>query len=189
MLIPLGIIASAGVSAGSFDLLETQVLTGSAASVTFSSLSTYASTYKHLQIRMTARSDRAGTNESHFYLRFNADSGANYRHHYLTGTGSTVASGDPTSSFPNGVFSFFGVTAATSATNNFGASVLDILDPFETTKNKTVRILNGSTDLNRIALGSGAWFNTSATSSLAIHSVYGNFITGSRFSLYGIKGA
>jgi hypothetical protein len=50
-----------------------------------------------------------------------------------------------------------------------------------------VRILNGSTDLNRIALSSGLWINTASTTSLSMHSVFGDFITGSRFSLYGIK--
>lgn len=173
-----------------YEWLETTVLGSSQATISFSNLNTnYGSTYQHLQLRITARSNRSGTNEDHMYIRFNGDSASNYRHHYLTGTGSTVASGDPTSSFPNGAFSFFGVTAATSAANSFGASVIDILDPFETTKNKTVRFFQGSLDINRIALGSAAWFNTAATTSLDIVCVNSTFVAGSRFSLYGLRSA
>jgi hypothetical protein len=185
MLIPLGFLAASGVSAGSFDLLETQTLTGSASSVTFSSLSTYASTYQHLQIRFTARSGSGAGATLSSGLRFNSDTtSGNYRWHSLRGNGSNVASFDSSTSDRAAAGL---VAGSTAASNVFGANVIDILDPFETTKNKTIRAIGGQ---GEVYLYSGAWFSTTAVSSISIFDIYGSsFQQYSRFSLYGIKGA
>jgi hypothetical protein len=187
MLIPLGFLAASGVSAGSFDLLETQVLGSSTSSVTFSSLSSYASTYQHLQIRYTARSSNSGTANDGLWLRFNSDSGSNYAWHRLEGNGSTVVSGAGTSQ----TWILMGITPRSGNTANiFTAGVCDILDPFETTKNKTIRSLHGVTGTGNpgVFLGSGMRMNTEAVSSLTLLPDAGqNFVSASRFSLYGIK--
>ncbi len=177
MLIPLGFLAASGVSAGSFDLLETQTLTGSQSSVTFSSLSTYATTYQHLQIRAVARTSNASAGGVVF-LDFNGSSSGTIGH-YLLGDGSS-ASGDDSESRAGFV------TGANATTSAFGAIVLDLLDPFETTKNKTFRALSGPGI--GIYLASGMWVNTSAVTSLTLRSS-ANFVQYSRFSLYGIKAA
>lgn len=185
MLIPLGFLAVSGVSAGSFDLLETQVLGSSQASVTFSSLSTYSSTYKHLQIRATMRD--AGSNAS-FGFRFNADSGTNYARHQLLGNGSNVTSAAGTSE--NSGYLGGGAVSTTTA-NSFTGAVIDILDVFETTKFKTVRTLQGTTGSpTEIFLVSSLWQSTAAATSFQIYSRFGtNLAANCRFSLYGIKGA
>jgi hypothetical protein len=68
------------------------------------------------------------------------------------------------------------------------SAVFDLLDPFETTKFKTSRTLSGTTQGgNRVYLASSNHRSTSATSSINIFNESGNFTTGSRFSLYGIK--
>jgi hypothetical protein len=175
MLIPLGFLAASGVSAGSFDLLETQILGSSQASVTFSSLSTYASTYQHLQIRAVARTAQAQA-ASVVYLDFNG--GAGTFGHYLLGDGSSVSSDDADS---RAGF----VTGSSASASAFGGMVIDILDPFETTKNKTIRSL--STGLG-IYLQSSLWVNTAAITTLTLRPP-ANFVTGSRFSLYGLKAA
>lgn len=185
-------VAGAGGAAGSFDLLETQLISTTTASVTFGSLSTYASTYKHLQIRMTVRNDNAN-DYSECFFRFNSDSGANYSAHLLGGTGSSVYSGFFGSSSLNQIYTE-GVGVGNSAASNiFGVAVVDILDAFETTKNKTVRIAGGretGTGERRVTLTSGHWRSTTALSSILIDQMFGsNFMPGSRFSLYGIKGA
>jgi cytochrome P450 len=78
-----------------------------------------------------------------------------------------------------------GNTATASA---FGAGVVDILDSYSTTKNKTIRAFYGkATASNRIALSSGFWNNTAALTQVRFSAI-GSFVTGSRFSLYGIKG-
>jgi hypothetical protein len=190
MLIPLGFLAASGVSAGSFDLLETQTLTGSASSVTFSSLSVYASTYQHLQLRVLVRSNNAQVWEE-TKLTFNGNS-SGYRSHILAGTGSSVFSTwtDATDTYMK-PWAF--AVGANATANTFGAAVIDILDPFETTKNKTIRTLGGRVPSNgetRIALSSGLWANTAAVTSITIAPEAGSsWSQYSRFSLYGIKAA
>jgi hypothetical protein len=186
----LGFFATAGAggAAGSFDLLETQVLGSSQASITFSSLSSYSS-YQHLQIRYTARSSNSGTASDGLWLRFNSDSGSNYSWHRLEGNGSTVTSGAGTTQ----TWILMGVAPRSGNTANiFTGGVCDILDPFETTKNKAIRSLHGLTGTGNpgVFLGSGMRMNTEAVSSLSILPDAGqNLVTGSRFSLYGIKAA
>ena len=189
MLIPLGIIASAGVSAGSFDLLETQVLGSSQTTITFASLSGLGSTYKHLQIRaVTRNTSTAGggnTYGANGIIRFNGVSTSSYRTHYLQGDGSSAVSGDYGS--VTGVYvQDLGGSWDSNTANQFAASVIDILDPFDTNKNTTTR---GLTGVSRIQLDSGAWFNTAAITNITITQDGSQFKQGSRFSLYGIKGA
>jgi hypothetical protein len=167
----------------SFDILETQVLGSTTASVTFSSLSTYAATYQHLQIRAVAKTDRAGATNDNVIMRFNGDSATNYSCHNLRGSSGSVTSG------ANANETKIICRAVGGNDGNFGAVVIDILDAFETTKHKTTRSLGGyATDI--VELGSGSWRNTAAVSSILLDQDVGsNFLTGSRFSLYGIKAA
>ena len=178
----LGFFATAGAgAAGSFDLLETQVLGSSAASVTFSSLSTYASTYKHLQLRVSANVVTSAANQ---YLRFNGST-SSYSSHFLEGTGSSVISGHISAVTNRANFMI-----CNADSNNFAGAVIDILDPFDANKNTTFRSFAGSarSGTNWLGLYSGAWYSTAALSSIELG--FGNNWTQySRFSLYGIKGA
>jgi hypothetical protein len=185
-LFPLGILSAAGagvVDLGSYDLLETQILGSAQASVVFSSLGTYSSTYKHLQIRYATRTTFAATRDP-IVMRFNADTGSNYAHHQLFTNGF----GPYSEAFTSQTRLRAGeVSAANAATNIFGASVVDILDPYSTTKNKTVRAFTGTESFT--GLFSGVYLSTSSTTSLTLLPVSAsNFVAGSRFSLYGIKG-
>lgn len=184
MLIPLGFLASSGAkAAGSFDLLATTLVSSSVTSVTFDT-STYAALgYKHLQIRMTSRQS---TNSNETKLRFNSDSGSNYSHHILDGNGSTVASIQAAAS-QSQIF-WYGTGASGDVANLFAGGIVDILDPFNTSKNKTVRNFSGfSGTYKTVELSSGAWYNTSAVTSVTL-SCNGSFVSGSRFSIYGLKG-
>jgi hypothetical protein len=180
----LGIIASGvGLQFDSdYELITTTVLTGNTASVTFSNLGDYSSTYKHLQVRMIARSNAAQPDDGATGIQLNADTGNNYASHLLTGSGSSVTS----EAFTSQAFMFSQFIPAAQATANaFGASIIDFLDSFSTTKNKTIRYLNGG---NRIRLGSGVSLSTSSITSIKIDVRAGNsYVAGSRFSLYGIK--
>jgi hypothetical protein len=181
----LGFFATAGAggAAGSFDLLETQLISSTTASLTFSSLSTYASTYQHLQIRAVAKTDRGGATNDNIIMRFNGDSATNYSCHNVRGSSGSVTSG------ANANETKIICRAVGGNDGNFGAVVIDILDAFETTKYKTTRSLGGyATDI--VELGSGSWRNTAALSSILLDQDVGsNFLTGSRFSLYGWKAA
>jgi len=192
----LGFFATAGAGgvAGSFDLLETTVLTGSQASVTFSNLnSNYGTTYQHLQLRIVTRTDRGGADSDPVILQFNSDTGSNYTRHGLGGYnfgGSTAVYSNAGTS-QTSLFLAEAMPVSSSTANAFGAIVTDILDPFETTKNKTVRSLNGmNAAWSSVELRSGAWLSTSAVSSITIKPLVGsNLVANSRFSLYGLKAA
>jgi ABC-type transport system substrate-binding protein len=120
-------------------------------------------------------------------MQFNGDTAGNYSTHFLFGD-SNAANPYSAAGVSSDYMALYYTNAANSATNAFGAGVVDILDPFETTKNKTIRTLGGQTGYSMVTLTSGSWRNTSALSSLNIFSEGGHsFATNSRFSLYGIK--
>ena len=187
-LVLLGILnsqAAAAGGAGAYDLLETINITAEGSSFSFTGLDAY-SDYKHLQMRMVlGKADGDGRLNS-FYLRFNSDGGTNYPSHQLTGTGSAVSA----NAFTNETLvRLTEVKSRNSGNGIFGAVVLDILDFSNTNKYKTVRYLGGgnNTSESKVTLGSSAWLSTNAITRIdSFSSVVG---TGSRISLYGIKGA
>ena len=184
-LFPLGILSAAGAGGAdldSYELIETQILGSNQASITFSNLGDYASTYKHLQIRSVAKS---GTSNSAIFLYFNADEASNYNWHSLVGTGSAVESG--------AAAPFAGIFIAglpPSSVTGFNGSVCDILDPYSTTKNTTLRSFAGNVEgeFRGVVLYGGAWRNTAAITSIKLGSGGGILAANSRFSLYGIRG-
>lgn len=169
-----------------YEHLGTVSLTSSQASVTFT-LNGSATEYKHLQVRYVARTNRTDTDDN-LILRFNADSGANYSWHRLGMTTSAGLTSQGGGGFPG----FYArTTAATNTANSFGVGIIDILDPFSTTKNKTIRGLDGQTgSYGAVTLASAAWLSTSAVTSLVFSTQSGtSFLAGSRFSIYGVKGS
>jgi hypothetical protein len=190
-LFPLGILSAAGAGGAPFidsdyELISSTILGSSSSSISFSSLGTYSSTYKHLQIRAVMRNDVAATGVSGVWTRFNGDTAGNYAWHILYGTGSSVAS---TAGAGQG-YALTGLTAQNSMTaSSFSAVVIDYLDVFSTTKNKTTRAFTGNVaNETRIDLHSGHWRSTASVTSIELSLGGSSFITGSRFSLYGIKG-
>jgi hypothetical protein len=179
----------------SFESIATVTGTGSAGSLTFSSI---PSTYKHLQIRGIYK-DTSTTAWAPLsvatLIRFNGVATASYISHWLYGNGSTVlastnGTGD-TYIYVRGTYMSSNATYA----NMTGTMILDIADYASTTKNKTVRYVagndaNGNGTTNSIsALGSGLFIDTTAISSITIYPADTAFATTSTFALYGIKGA
>ena len=193
-MIPLGILAAAGgavAAAGSYDLLVTEILTSSQSSVTFASLGDYAADYQHLQIRAVVRTDRTGADSDPVTLQFNGNTGTNYSRHGLVGyrfggSGGVVSNA---ASSQTSIFLSEAVNTNVATANSFGAIVGDILDPFSSSKNTTVRALTGMTaDFSAVELRSGGFFNTASIYEIKLEPLVGsNFVTGSRFSLYGLK--
>lgn len=166
------------------DILQEIVLEESASSVTFSGLDAYASTYQHLQIRSSARTDRASTTDD-VTITINSITNS-YAYHTLFGNGSSIISGEDS---PNKAYMriFLGAAGSTATANAFGAFVMDILDPFSSLKNTTVRSLAG-TSTTAISLNSGMVNNTAAVDSMTLSQLFGsNFVSGSRFTLIGVK--
>ena len=175
---------AAPVGAGSFDLLDERVLLSSETSVTFSSLTaTYGSTYKHLQIRATVRDSRSSI-FAQTAITMNGDTGSNYSVHALRGNGSTVTSNGAANA-TNINIETCGNTAA-----GFGGVIFDLVDAFNTNKNKTVRIVNGRAEPGDpvLQITSGMRINTEAITSITLTPSAGaSFLTGCRFALYGLK--
>ena len=161
-----------------YELISTTVLGTTASSVTFSSI---PSDYKHLQIRMVARANSAALN---LFVRFNSST-TGYAWHYLEGNGSAVNSGAGSTQSRM----ILGVIA--QAANRFSPSIMDILDYANTSKNTTVRQLSGADNSSNVWVGlhSGFWNNTNAITDIELTAgTSDSFVSGSRFSLYGIRG-
>jgi len=167
-------------------IATTTVGAGGSATVTFSSI---PATYKHLQIRYIARSSVSGTVNASTGIRFNSDTGNNFASHFLSGNGSTIATG----AFTSQSFMFGYIMPGNTATSNsFGVGIIDILDYTNTNKNKTIRSLNGhdNNGTGDVRFSSGVWLNTNAVDTILIDNRDGyNFLQYSQFALYGIKGS
>jgi hypothetical protein len=174
----------AGYSFQDFELIESVFLASSAASITFSNLQNYANDYAHLQVRWTARTPRV-SGETQIFLQTNSNTSANYGSHSLVGTGTAVTSGGDGVSNPSIGFA----TTANSPANAYGAGVVDILDAFSSTKNKTIRLINGaSTSPTYVSFRSFFVADLSPISLITISDLISlSLLSGSRFSLYGIR--
>ena len=177
----LGIIASQNyvrIPPSSYESIATLTGDGTSTSFTFSAI---PSTYQHLQIRAITN-DASG---EELGIRFNGDTGTNYSHHYLRGTGANAqGSGSATQARIN----FMG--SVNNSTTIMGATIIDIHDYVSTSKNKTVRTFMGvdNNGSGIVYLSSGLWQDTSAVTSITLLNIGGfAFRTQTVFSLYGIK--
>lgn len=184
----LGIIASSKLAAaGDFESIATVTVgSGGAASATFSSI---PATYKHLQIRAIARSNRVESTGEFIKLTFNSDTGANYAWHNFRGNGTDVTAGAVTSNTQVDISRF---ACSSQNASVFGSMVLDVLDYENTNKYKTLRCLAGfdNNGDGHIRLTSGLWMNTNAITTITLTVGGGTlFDQYSSFALFGIKGA
>jgi hypothetical protein len=165
---------------GAYDSIATVTVgSGGSSSITFNSI---PSTYQHLQIRVSATN---GTGAD-YVLRYNGDSGSNYRGHVLYGDGASAFSSQTFGGVYTGNDIAFGDRGASYPV----VAVTDILDYANSNKYTTLRSLYG-TDANgsgQIALASGLWMNTAAVTSISVTAVTSTFNEYSSFALYGIKG-
>ena len=173
----------------SYDLISSTILTSTTASVTFD-LTGLSVDYQHLQVRMMIRDNRATTGGNWTFMRLNGDSGANYSTHWLLGTNGAVSS----SSTVNNTYMRIAGISTNDPAGSYSAAVVDLLDPFSTTKYKTMKALNGyfntaTADTSRIYLWSNNWRSTAAVTSISFATDVASYLAGSRFSLYGFKAA
>lgn len=187
---PIGFFASSGGSAGSYELISSSLLANSTTtSVTFSSI---LQTYKHLQIRVTARTASTDLAAYNLWMTLNGITTATYSQHALKGSGTAVTSnGNP--NLPHFAMGSTPSNGSGSTVSAFSAHIIDVADYASTTKLKTMRSLAGYSAASagtEVSLASGlATSSTNAVTSLSLD-LGGTvaFLTGSRFSLYGIKG-
>ena len=184
-----GRLFQAAGSTNAYEWLETiSVGAGGTSSITFSNLNTnYGSTYQHLQLRITARTSRTNADSDPILIRFNNDTGNNYSRHGLRAYFGTIDSVGSTSQ--NGIFLTESCAVDKNAANVFSPVVADILNPFEA-RQKTVQATSGllASGWYGTEFWSGNWANTSATTTITLLPLIGpNFVSGSRFSLYGMR--
>lgn len=184
------LIAGYGFGVDEMDLIERAVAGPSGlASITFSSI---PQTYRHLVLRCSLRGNRVGFVSEQVYLRFNGDSNANYCSHYLYGAGA--GGGVSGSNVNSSVIFFDQMVGNNEAANIFSSHVVSILDYRAPSKFRVVRSFGGY-DINGTPggntgfawMGSGAWLNTNAISSITVLS-NSAFVQHSAVALYGVVG-
>jgi hypothetical protein len=171
-------------SPSSYESIASATGTGSSGTITFSSI---PATYKHLQIRLIARSSESAA-QTNYEMQINGDTGSNYARHNLRAVGASVASSGVASQTSIAVCA---MAAANSPANTVSPKIIDIVDYASTTKYKTVRIVEGQVNATyggQVHYRSGLWQNTAAITSITLFVTGYNFTTQSSFALYGIKG-
>ena len=150
-----------------------------AASVTFS---TIPSTYTDLIIVIWGKVDGNDYNPA---IRFNGDTGSNYSVTKLRGNGSTASSTRQSSQ------TYINSGTAGDPTNQDTVAVLQIMSYADTNVYKTV-LASIATPGVSVGRDVGLWRSTSAITSVLLSGSAlgaGEWVSGSTFSLYGIKAA
>ena len=157
--------------AKTYEKIATQTLSGTATSVTFSSI---ASTYTDLVLIFTGKGSTGGN----MTLQFNSDTGTNYS--------STILYGDATA--PGSV------RGSNQSSMNIGSvgtdistDILQVMNYANATTNKTV--LGRYSRADEVGSKVGLWRSTSAITNIVVAISGGNFAIGSTFTIYGIKAA
>jgi len=182
---PGGSTAGGGGGTGAVTQISQTILGSPAASVTFSGI---AGTFTDLLLTIQARSSTASTQDT-VLIQLNADTGANYdtQANNTSNTGTTsggqILAG--TSMNPSSI------SAASSPANMTGSAQFLFLNYAGTTFDKTMLASYGLIG-TASALSNGAswnqWRSTAAVTSVKLFLGSGaNFVTGSEFTLWGVK--
>ena len=168
--------------ANTYTLISSNVLSSSAASVTFSSI---PATFTDLVVRFSGRSDESGQTRSDLILVVNGTS-ANYSYTRLIGSGSAA-----TSSRVSGTVSFGpgDINAADSTANTFTNGEIYI-PSYLASQNKQISSIlaqENNTTSAFIRAYANLWSNTAAITSITIGTNSGYLVSGTTATLYGIK--
>ena len=151
-------------------------------------LSGIAGTYASLLIYVNARGDDAGGGPINLWLRFNADSGANYDWQLLQGNGATVTSSN---NFANlAIFSGY-LPNATATANKPLVSRIEIPNYSGTVFHKETFAQNSAVTGTALSTTwtvqiQGVWRSTAAINQITVLPSIGNFVAGSRLTIYGL---
>ena len=169
-----------------YEALATTVLTSSASSVEFTSIS---SDYEHLQVRMIYKSTKGTQGAVQVRIQFNSDTGTNYSYQGLEGYQSNAGIHENTAQDEIHVW---GGGTNTMGVGTFGGTVVDILDYRNVNKFTSVRSIGSlvsdyttSSQDNVVAVTGGLWGSTAAITSIKFLPNQGSWKSGCEFSLYG----
>jgi hypothetical protein len=163
-----------------YEPIQTQTLTGTAATVDFTSI---PQTYTDLILVSQVDFDSQGN----LTFRLNSDSGTNYSYTHLSGNG-TSASSSRGGTLSVGLCT---ITAEFTTTLGDGVSITQFMNYSNTTTNKTVISRSNTTSLGT-SLSVSLWLSTAAISTITLAKnlgFTGTFQSGSSFTLYGVKSA
>lgn len=162
-------------SAATYVPIATNTLSGSQATVTFSSI---PATYTDLVLVIFP--NETGTS-SNINMTFNSDTATNYSRTSLYGNGTVAGSARNSNAANIGITPLIGTGSDTNI-------IINVMNYSNTTTYKTVLERGNQVSVGTVAQV-GLWRSTSAINRIDLANASGNFITGSTFSLYGIKGA
>ena len=168
-----------------YTLISSNVLSSSAASVTFSSI---PQSYTDLVIRGSSRSATAGSN-GEIVLTLNGSTASTYSNTKMYGADTTAGSNRESNSARIEMF----VNAASGSTTNVFSSHEIYIPSYTSSTNKPLSVssalvqnnVDGTSYLAEVA---GLRSNTAAITSVTITPTDG-FVSGSSFYLYGISNA
>lgn len=166
-----------------YEPIATNTLGSATGSVTFSSI---PQTYTDLVLKIQVGGASSSAN---IQVRFNGDSGTNYNVIAMYAYNDSSKAGG---SYQNLAHGYGGNVALAMGTSLQGISIINIFDYTSTNKFKNTYSNWGyansisTAETNHII---SQWRNTSAITSINISSYSANYITGSTFTLYGIKAA
>jgi len=167
-------------------LISKQVLGSNSATVTFSSIP--GTGYTDLLIVASIRSTRAAVSDA-LYILFNGNTtlgpGSNVTGRILAGNGSAATSTALTDNYLGGI-------GAASATSNTFSALEIYLPNYAGATNKSFSLTSAyenNATTAEITVGAHLWSSTAAVTSVGFDALFGDFVTGSSFFLYGISKA
>jgi len=166
--------------AATYELIASNTLTTTAASVTFSAI---PATYTDLVLRVSARTD---TTTSLIFLGFNGDTSGVWSRTSLRGSGSAASSGSNTS-LAEMQLENVNISSYTADTFN---NMEVYIPSYTASQNKPISnfgVSETNASAANMAASAGLWRITSAVNEVKISGSSANFVSGSSFFLYGIK--
>jgi hypothetical protein len=167
-----------------YTLISSNVLTSSAASVTFSAI---PATYTDLVVRCSVRTDNSSSDDS-LKINYNNDSTSLYSTVFIRGDGASINTAVSTVAYINARI----VDAATATSNTFASTEIYI-PSYTASQSKPTSVFFAQEDNSTTAyIGAvaGLYRSNTAISRIDFSLVSGpNFVSGSSFYLYGISNA
>jgi hypothetical protein len=153
-----------------YTALATVTLASTNTSITFSNI---PATYRDLVV--VSNISRA-TADGLIQIQLNSDTGSNYSRIWMLGSGS--GSGNSGTSTDSGY-------KMLSYSTRISTVISQLFDYSATDKHK-IMLWRGNDSGAEVSAMAGRWANTAAVNTLRVHTVVGDFATGSTFSLYGV---
>lgn len=179
---PLYSPAAASATSSAMVLIQDQLLAADTATFDFTSI---PGSYRHLLITLSGRMTGAVADDA-VTMQFNADTGNNYIWQY-DGYSSSAGSvgGGVTGSTSVRVGELPGASATTGYTGSFDIRIADYA---ATTLFKSWHSVGHRASTTRFAFNNGGiWVSTSAITRVTITPSSGNFLAGSRATLYALS--